>query len=78
MTVSDNGVGFETQKVYELKGIGFLNMLQRAKLLNGTLDIQSKPLSGCKIILRVADINDLVQDPASGLIEEKLFNDPTA
>ncbi len=61
MSVADNGVGFDTQKVYELKGIGFLNMLQRAKLLNGTLDIQSKPSAGCKIIVHVANIRDLVE-----------------
>ena len=52
MTVCDNGVGFEKGKIYELNGIGFQNMLHRAMLLNGSLDIESKPLNGCTITFR--------------------------
>ncbi len=65
MNIADNGVGFDTQKIYELKGIGFLNMLQRAKLLNGTLDIQSRPGAGCKIILRVPHADEPLIEASS-------------
>lgn len=57
MTISDNGIGFEKDKTNKLNGIGFLNMLNRAKLLNGTINIDSQPLSGCTITLRVNKIN---------------------
>jgi two-component system, NarL family, sensor kinase len=51
MSITDNGKGFELNEIYELKGIGFLNMMQRAKLLNASLDIQSQPSKGCTITL---------------------------
>lgn len=60
MSISDNGIGFEKNKIFELNGIGFLNMLQRAKLLNGNLEIQSQPLSGCTITLNVPDVHGLI------------------
>jgi len=59
MSIADNGVGFEKTKMYELNGIGFLNMLNRAKILEGTLDIESQPLNGCLITLHINDINEL-------------------
>jgi two-component system, NarL family, sensor kinase len=64
MTVADNGAGFDPGNIYKLKGIGFLNMMQRAKLLNGTLDIDSKPAAGCKVIL-AARYEDLITEPKS-------------
>ena len=53
MSIADNGKGFEKQKIYELNGIGFQNMLERTRLLNGSLDIESQPSRGCTITLRV-------------------------
>lgn len=53
MSVTDNGIGFDKNKVYELKGLGFLNMLQRARYVHGALDVQSVPEKGCKIILTI-------------------------
>jgi len=53
MKIADNGIGFEKQKIYDLNGIGFLNMFHRAKLMNGTLDIETKPSYGCVITLRL-------------------------
>ncbi len=52
MSISDNGIGFGKDKIYELNGIGFQNMLHRAMLLNGSLDIDSVPLGGCTITFR--------------------------
>lgn len=62
MCIRDNGVGFEKSKIYSLNGIGFLNMLQRAKLLEGSLDIQSEPGKGSSITLRVNDLEEAVID----------------
>ena len=53
MSIKDNGKGFDKQKIYALTGIGFQNMLERTTLLNGSLDIESQPLKGCTITLRV-------------------------
>jgi hypothetical protein len=45
VTVLDNGIGFDLEKVYENKVIGKMsglkNMRQRAEILNGTLNIYS-------------------------------------
>jgi len=46
-------VGFEKLKIYELNGIGFQNMLERTRMLHGSLDIESQPMQGCNITLRV-------------------------
>ncbi len=53
MEISDNGIGFDRNKMYEMKGLGFLSMLQRARYINGTLDIQSIPSHGSVIHLKV-------------------------
>ncbi len=47
--VQDNGKGFDVQKVTE--GNGLQNMQQRAKLLNATLAIDSKPGNGTSVLL---------------------------
>jgi len=59
MTIVDNGIGFEKSILGELKGIGFLNMIQRTKLLNGSLDIESQPSCGCKITLQVNNTGEI-------------------
>jgi two-component system NarL family sensor kinase len=51
MKITDNGVGFDKKNVHEMKGLGFLNMFQRARYVNGALDVQSVPMKGSSIIL---------------------------
>lgn len=51
MKITDNGRGFDKNKLYELKGLGFLNMFQRARYVHGTLDVQSAPMQGSTITL---------------------------
>lgn len=58
MRVADNGVGFHKDTIYELKGIGFQNMLQRAQMLKAELEIVSSPGEGCSITLRINDPGD--------------------
>ncbi len=55
ISMTDNGVGFDTIKVYEFNGIGFVNMLQRAKMLNGHLGVRSEPGKGSTITLQMDD-----------------------
>ena len=47
LAVIDNGIGFDaTQKI---KGLGITNMISRASLLNGTLNIDSTNGNGCHL-----------------------------
>jgi len=51
MTITDNGTGFEKEKIFSFDGIGFMNMFNRAKHINGHLDIRSDLGQGCTITL---------------------------
>ena len=53
MKIADNGIGFEKSKIFEMKGLGFLNMFQRARYVHGVLDVQSAPQKGSSIILKL-------------------------
>lgn len=51
---SDDGVGFDLQKVMnKRKGIGLLNMQSRLKSINGELHIDSAPGQGTNIFLKI-------------------------
>jgi signal transduction histidine kinase len=45
LTVSDNGVGFDVNR--HRKGVGITNIISRAELFNGSVEIQSAPGEGC-------------------------------
>ncbi len=53
LRIEDNGKGFDVQKrlatISEEKRMGIRSMEQRAKLLQGKMEIQSKPMQGTKI-----------------------------
>ena len=51
MRIADNGIGFQKNEIYEMKGLGFLNMLQRARYLHGSLDLHSAPQKGTIVTL---------------------------
>ena len=51
MKISDNGKGFDKNKLYEMKGLGFLNMFQRARYVHGLLEVQSVPTQGSTVTL---------------------------
>ena len=53
MKIADNGTGFDKTKIYEMKGLGFLNMFQRARYVHGSLDVQSVPAKGSAVILKL-------------------------
>jgi len=57
MRISDNGVGFSKDKLYDMNGLGLLNMFQRAKFLGGNLDIQSEASEGSTITLTINNVN---------------------
>ncbi|MBN1315922.1 MAG: PAS domain S-box protein [Anaerolineales bacterium] len=53
MIVVDDGVGFELENIYGLKGWGLLNMNERAETVGGNLVIQTSPKRGAKIVVEI-------------------------
>ena len=51
LTISDNGVGFDTKK--RMKGIGLMNITSRAEVQNGHVDINSSPGHGCTLKISI-------------------------
>jgi len=53
LTVSDLGVGFDTDTAIRSQGLGLISMEERLKLVNGALVVDSKPKTGTTIHARV-------------------------
>ena len=53
LIVRDSGMGFDVEAVKQGKGLGLTSMRERIRLVNGTIDIQSKPMGGTTIHARV-------------------------
>jgi PAS domain S-box-containing protein len=53
LTVSDLGRGFDVEAVNQGKGLGLSSMRERVRLINGTIAIDSKPMGGTTIHVRV-------------------------
>lgn len=49
LTVSDAGVGFDVEEARRGTGLGLASMEERARLVSGTIAIDSKPLNGTRI-----------------------------
>lgn len=53
LTVSDNGSGFEVESAMKKAGLGLISMRERVRLVHGTIAIESKPMAGTTIDVRV-------------------------
>ena len=53
LVLCDNGVGFDLSQNYASNGIGILSMKERARMLNGTLEIRSARMKGTEITVKV-------------------------
>ena len=52
--ISDNGVGFDTTLLkQDIPGIGLQNIINRAKMINATVDVNSMPGNGTVITLHI-------------------------
>ena len=51
LTVADNGVGFDVGR--HRKGVGITNMISRAELFNGKVEIESSPGEGCTLTVNL-------------------------
>ena len=53
LEVRDTGSGFDSEAIKESRGLGLISMQERLRLLDGTLSIESQPMSGTTIYARV-------------------------
>jgi PAS domain S-box-containing protein len=53
LTVSDLGKGFDVDTARQGRGLGLTSMQERVRLVNGSIEIQSKPMNGTNIHVRV-------------------------
>jgi len=49
INIRDNGKGFDTSKINELKGLGWKNIAARVNMLDGKLQVRSEQLTGTQI-----------------------------
>jgi len=53
LLISDLGRGFDVEAALQSKGLGLISMRERVRLVNGTISIESKPMGGTTIHVRV-------------------------
>jgi PAS domain S-box-containing protein len=53
LVVGDSGKGFDVEAAKQGRGLGLTSMQERVRLVNGTISIDSKPMSGTSIHVRV-------------------------
>jgi signal transduction histidine kinase len=53
LTIRDLGKGFDIEAARQGRGLGLTSMQERVRLVNGTISIESKPMSGTTIYVRV-------------------------
>jgi len=62
LSVTDNGIGFNPETLpVQQKGIGLLNMKNRALLVGGTFSLRSAAGNGTEISIRLKQLNNLVK-----------------
>jgi PAS domain S-box-containing protein len=61
LVISDLGRGFDLQTAMQGRGLGLTSMQERVRLVNGIVEIQSKPMGGTTVHVRVP----LTPEPAS-------------
>lgn len=58
LIITDAGKGFDLNVAKQGRGLGLTNMQERVRLLNGTILVKSKPMSGTTIHVRVPVTSD--------------------
>jgi PAS domain S-box-containing protein len=66
LTVSDRGAGFDIEAAKQGRGLGLTSMKERTRLVNGTIAIESKPMAGTTIHVRVPLGSELGSQRAAG------------
>lgn len=66
LIVSDSGKGFDLEAAKQLAGLGLTSMRERVRLVNGEMEIQSKPMGGTTIYVRIPFAVQAFSKQASG------------
>jgi PAS domain S-box-containing protein len=66
LIIRDSGKGFDLETAMQGRGLGLTSMRERVRLVNGTIEIQSKPGGGTTIHVRVPLASDYEADRATG------------
>ncbi len=53
VSIEDNGIGFRTENMDSIEGLGLQNILNRAKMMNGNSTISSQPNDGALIEIQI-------------------------
>jgi signal transduction histidine kinase len=53
LVIRDSGRGFDVEAASQGKGLGLTSMRERVRLVDGTISIESKPMGGTTIHVRV-------------------------
>jgi len=53
LVITDNGKGFDQEKIKTRKGVGLTNIASRVDLFNGTMEIISSPGKGCQLNVKI-------------------------
>ena len=57
LILSDNGVGFDLLQNHASTGIGIMSMRERVRMLHGTFEIQSAPMKGTQITVKIPSVS---------------------
>jgi PAS domain S-box-containing protein len=66
LTIRDLGKGFDVEAAKKGRGLGLTSMQERVRLVNGTIEIQSKPMGGTTIHVRVPFGSEKFSERAAG------------
>ena len=66
LIIRDSGRGFDVEAASQGKGLGLTSMRERVRLVNGTISIESKPMGGTTIHVRVPLASEHDADRAAG------------
>jgi signal transduction histidine kinase len=66
LIVSDFGKGFDMEAARQGRGLGLTSMRERVRLVKGTIEIQSKPMGGTTIDVRIPLSSNSHSAPAAG------------
>lgn len=55
VVIEDDGIGFDTNEIQESHKLGLVGMQERAKMMGGELQIESRPGGGTTIVVSVSD-----------------------
>jgi len=66
LVISDSGSGFNVESALQGRGLGLTSMRERVRLVNGTIAIESKPMDGTTVDVRVPLESTNVSQRAAG------------